>query len=181
MWFSVRHMGTAPGLCGSKSQSRPTGSPWAPLLEVSSCVARATRLCDGHNWSVMYQNWGVAWVWACVCLQQPEPRLCTRSTWWRLVCRTRDPRGPLLGSWCTRTALTVLRRCFATRVSLASIEVGQKGSALTRHLCYALIALTTPAKWSSAFSLLFSSSSEICFPLCFVIISLMSWRCICCF
>lgn len=23
-----------PGLCGSRSQSRPTGSPWAPLLEV---------------------------------------------------------------------------------------------------------------------------------------------------
>lgn len=33
--FPIRPMGTLPGLCCSRLQSRPTGSPWALLLEVS--------------------------------------------------------------------------------------------------------------------------------------------------
>lgn len=72
----------------------------------------------------------------CVFIKLRERRLCTPSTWWKLGCRTRDPQDPLLESWCTRTALTVLRRCFATRVSLASIEVGQKCSTLTFRLSH---------------------------------------------
>lgn len=35
-FLSVRVTGAVPGLCGSRLQSRPTGSPWAPSLEVSS-------------------------------------------------------------------------------------------------------------------------------------------------
>lgn len=47
--FSIRLMGTVPGQCGSKLQSQPTGSPWAPLLEVSYLVARDRWLSDGRT------------------------------------------------------------------------------------------------------------------------------------
>lgn len=67
--FSTRPMGTVPGLCGSKLQSRPTGSPWAPLLEVSYLVARGRWLSDGRTAAcdlsnLVYSIWSEC---ACVC------------------------------------------------------------------------------------------------------------------
>lgn len=47
--FTIRLMGTLPGLCGSKLQSRPTGSPWAPLLEVSCPLRQTSGKFDCSN------------------------------------------------------------------------------------------------------------------------------------
>lgn len=80
-------------------------------------------------------------LWVCVSAKPRERRQCTPLTWWRLVCRTRGPRGHSSGSWCTRTALTALRRCFATRVSLASTEVGH---VRTAELCPTSSGSTAP-------------------------------------
>lgn len=126
-------MGTLPGLCCSRLQSRPTGSPWALLLEVSYPTAKDRWLSEiaaatdkSNLRRIMYSYLYCL----CVFAKLRERRPCTPSTWWRLVCRTRGPRDPLLESWCTRTALTVLRRCFVTKVSSASIEVSLSYSCL---------------------------------------------------
>lgn len=122
--FSIRLMGRVPGLCGSKLQSQPTGSRWAPLLEVSLPMKSNSSI-----WYICFKEWYLVSIYpvclcACVITQLREQQPCTPLTWWRLVCRTRDLQDHLLESWCIRTALTVPRRCSAMRGFLASIEVG---------------------------------------------------------
>lgn len=85
---------------------------------------RAACLTDTRQHLISnLDGWCLVWV-SVFFTQLRERRPCIPSTWWRLVCRTRGPQDPLLESWCTRTALTAPRRCFATRASSASIEVG---------------------------------------------------------
>lgn len=83
-------------------------------------------ILGGH---CIFRVWceGLSHLRCCVCVitQPREQQLCTPSIWWRPVCRIRGPPDPLLESWCIRTALTVPRRCFATRASLAFTEVGR--------------------------------------------------------
>lgn len=43
--YSIRATAMVPGPCGSKWQSRPTGSPWAPLLEVRYPGKEITSFC----------------------------------------------------------------------------------------------------------------------------------------
>lgn len=63
------------------------------------------------------------WDVAIPLFQRSEPLPYIPSILWRLECRTSDQPARLWESSCIKTALTVLRKCSATRASLDCTEV----------------------------------------------------------